>query len=76
MHARKPTHDIDRWSVDTIEHVSERGGHCVFEVQPEEGDTVELVVTIAIRELVVRGLDLDAGESPIGARVWYRKYGG
>jgi len=45
-------------------------------VQPEEGDTVELVVTIAIRELVVRGLDLDAGESPIGARVWYRKYGG
>lgn len=76
IHARKPTHDIERWSIGTIEQISDRDGHCVFEVQTDAGDTIELVVTTAIRELVVRRLDLDAGESPVGARVWYRKYGG
>ena len=32
-HARRPTHDIERWSVGTIEHIRERDGHCVFDVQ-------------------------------------------
>ncbi|MFD1562395.1 hypothetical protein ACFR99_02265 [Haloarchaeobius amylolyticus] len=76
IHARKPTHDIERWSVGTIERISERDGHCVFEVRTDGCDTIELVVTTAIRELVLRRLDLDDGESPIGARVWYRKHGG
>ncbi|SEQ56751.1 DUF7861 family protein [Natrinema salaciae] len=75
IHARKPTHDSDRWSVGTIERIDERDGHCVFEVETEEGETVELVVTVAIRDLVLRRLDRDEDESPIGARVWYRKRG-
>lgn len=76
IHARKPTHDIERWSVGMIEHISEREGHCVFDVQTADGDTIELVVTTAIREFVVRRLALEAGASPGGARVWYRKHGG
>ncbi|QLG49060.1 hypothetical protein [Natrinema halophilum] len=76
IHARKPTHDRERWSVGTIEAVRERDGHCVFEVATNEGDVIELVVTVAIRELVLERLDLAEDESPIGARVWYRKHGG
>ena len=76
IHARKPTHDIERWSVGTIEHVAERDGHCVFEVQNDRGETIELTVTVAIRDLVLSRLDLEDGESPVGARVWYRKHGG
>ncbi|WP_440764372.1 DUF7861 family protein [Natronorubrum sp. DTA7] len=76
IHAREPTHDVDRWSVGTIERIDERDGHCVFELRVDDGDTVDLVVTAAIRELVLRRLDLNADESPIGARVWYRKRGG
>ncbi|TYL37869.1 hypothetical protein CV102_14145 [Natronococcus pandeyae] len=76
IHARKPTHDLDRWSVGTIEHIHDRDGHCVFKVQTDDGEPVELVVTVAIRELVLSRLDLDEGESPVGARVWYRKHGG
>ncbi|WP_440771669.1 DUF7861 family protein [Natronorubrum sp. DTA28] len=76
IHAREPTHDIDRWSVGTIERINERDGHCVFELQADSGGTVELVVTPAIQELVLRRLDLEADESPVGARVWYRKRGG
>ncbi|MDF9746483.1 hypothetical protein [Natrinema salsiterrestre] len=76
IHARKPTHDIERWSVGTIERIDERDGHHVFDVRTDEGDTVELVVTAAIRELVVSRLDLEGNESPVGARVWYRKRGG
>ncbi|MBZ6496818.1 hypothetical protein [Natrinema longum] len=76
IHARKPTHDIERWSVGTVERIDERDGHCVFEVQPDDGESVELIVTIAIRDLVVRRLDLEEDASPVGARVWYRKRGG
>jgi len=76
IHARQPTHDLERWSVGTIEAVDERDGHCVFEVATDEGDVIELVVTVAIRDLVLCRLDLAADESPIGARVWYRKRGG
>lgn len=76
IHARKPTHDLERWSVGTIESITDRDGHCVFEVQTTAGETIELVVTTAIRELVLRRLDLADDESPIGSRVWYRQHGG
>ncbi|QFU84634.1 DUF7861 family protein [Natronorubrum aibiense] len=76
IHARKPAHDLERWSVGTIESITDRDGHCAFAVQTLDGETIELVVTVAIRELVVRRLDLEDGESPIGARVWYRQHGG
>lgn len=76
IHARKPSHDVEQWSTGTIERISDRDGNCVFEVQGREGERVELTVTVAIRELVLNRLDLEAGESPVGARVWYRKHGG
>ncbi|MFO7834404.1 MAG: hypothetical protein R6V31_10230 [Halohasta sp.] len=76
IHARQPTHDRDRWSTGTIETVDQRDGHCVVTVSADEGETVELVVTLAIQELFVSRLDIDEGASPIGERVWYRKHGG
>ncbi len=48
IRAREPMHDLERWSVGTIEHVRERDGHCIFEVQADSGETVELAVTAAI----------------------------
>ncbi|ELZ08078.1 hypothetical protein C478_18692 [Natrinema thermotolerans DSM 11552] len=76
IHARKPTHDLERWSVGTIAAIDQRDCHAVFEVTAEGGESIELVVTVAIRDLVLRRLDLAADESPIGARVWYRTRGG
>ncbi|WP_255191982.1 hypothetical protein [Natronobeatus ordinarius] len=76
IHARKPTHDVERWSVGTIEHISKRDGHYVFEVRTAGGDTVELTVTVAIQELVLSRLNLEDDESPVGSQVWYRKFGG
>lgn len=76
IHAREPSHHRDRWSVGTVESLDERDGHCVVTVRSENGDTVEVVVTVAIRDLFVGRLDLDDDESPVGERVWYRKRGG
>ena len=76
IHARRPTHDRDRWSTGTIESITERDGHCVVTVETAADDVVELVVTFAIRELVLSRLDVDDGASPVGERVWYRKHGG
>ena len=73
IHARKPSHHVDRWSVGTVETVEEQDGHCVVTVRPQDGDPVELVVTVAVRDLFVSRLDAD---SPVGERVWYRKKGG
>lgn len=75
IHAREPTHDIERWSVGTIESMAEVDGHCVVTVSDENGELVELVVTFAIRDLFVSRLDIAADGSPIGERVWYRKRG-
>jgi len=75
IHAREPAHRRDRWSVGTIESIAERDGHCVVTVVPDEGGAVDLVVTLAVRDLFVRRLDLDEGASPVGQRVWYRKRG-
>jgi hypothetical protein len=76
IHAREPSHHVDRWSVGTIESVAERDGHCVVAVGTTDGETVELVVTFAIRDLFLSRLDIDEGASPVGERVWYRKHGG
>jgi hypothetical protein len=76
LHAREPTHDIDRWSTGTVDAVDQQDGHCVVTVSTDEGDTVELVVTLAVRELFLSRLDIDEGASPVGERVWFRKHGG
>jgi len=76
IHAREPTHHVDRWSVGTIESVTERDGHCVVTVETPDCEAVELVVTLAIRDLFVSRLDLDDGDTPVGERVWYREHGG
>ncbi|MXV64382.1 hypothetical protein GS429_20385 [Natronorubrum sp. JWXQ-INN-674] len=76
IHARKPTHDIERWSVGTIRGIDDRDGHCVVTVETESGETVELVVTVAIRDLFVSRLDIADHESPVGEQIWYRQHGG
>ena len=76
IHSRKPTHDIERWSTGTIESVGRADGHCVVTLEPDDGGTVELTVTLAVRDLFLDRLDIDEGESPVGERVWYRKRGG
>lgn len=58
-----------------IASIDQRDGHCVVGVRPDDGDAVELVVTMAVRDLFVSRLDIDDGESPVGERVWYRKRG-
>lgn len=85
IHAREPSHHVDRWSVGVIESLAERDGHCVVTVRPvgsdgdkreAGGDPIDLVVTLAVRDLFVSRLSIDDGESPVGERVWYRKRGG
>ncbi|CDK40239.1 unknown [Halorubrum sp. DM2] len=92
IHAREPSHHVDRWSVGVIESIGERDGHCVVTVRPvsEKGDetsdtepgsggddrSVELVITFAVRDLFVGRLAIADDESPVGERVWYRKRGG
>jgi hypothetical protein len=82
IHAREPTHHVDRWTRGTIESVGERDGHCVVTVEPTAGadaeeaaDGVELVVTFAVRDLFLDRLDLAVDESPVGETVWYREHG-
>ncbi|MFC5366277.1 hypothetical protein [Salinirubrum litoreum] len=82
IHAREPTHDADEWETGTIRAVDLRDGHVVFTVTPasdEDGvetdqQPIELVVTTAIRDLVLRRLPGDT-ESPVGQRVWYKRRG-
>jgi hypothetical protein len=45
-------------------------------VRTEGDETVDLVVTFAIRDLFLSRLDVEAGGSPVGETVWYRKRGG
>lgn len=75
IHAREPSHHRDRWSVGTIGSVDQRDGHCVVTVHPESGAEVELVVTLAVRDLFLGRLDIEDDESPVGERVWYREHG-
>jgi hypothetical protein len=76
IHARKPTHDIARWSTGTIVSIEQRDGHCVVTVVDDDSEPVELVVTFAIRDLFLSRLDTDDAEPPEGERVWYRTHGG
>lgn len=77
IHARKPTHDIERWSTGTIKSVEKRDGHCVVTVQSTDADSdlIELVVTVAVRDLFVSRLDIEEDETPVGQQIWYRKRG-
>lgn len=75
IHARPPAHHVDSWTEGVVESVTERDGHAVVTVAAPDGRSVELVVTRAVRDLFVRRLELAAGESPVGERVWYRKRG-
>lgn len=34
VHARAPSHHVDRWSVGVVESIGERDGHCVVTVRP------------------------------------------
>ena len=34
VHARAPSHHVDRWSEGVVESVDERDGHCVVTVRP------------------------------------------
>jgi len=76
IHAREPSHHVDRWTVGTITDIGERDGHCVVAVENADGETVELVVTFAVRDLFLGRLDIEPDESPVGERVWYRQHGG
>ncbi|WP_247005486.1 DUF7861 family protein [Halorientalis litorea] len=76
IHAREPTHDPEKWRVGTIADLTARDGHCVVTVSTPDGESVELVVTVAVRELFVGRLDIEPDESPVGERVWFRKKGG
>ncbi len=75
IHAQKPSHHLDRWTVGTIDALTERDGHCIVRVVPETGEAVELRVTLAVRDLFVSRLELAADDSPVGERVWFRKRG-
>lgn len=76
LHARAPTHDVERWSTGRVEALEERDGHCVVTVRDDDGERVELLVTLAVRDLFVSRLGIDEDESPVGERVWFRKRGG
>ncbi len=75
IHAREPAHSPERWRRGRIEDVTERDGHCVVTVDPDDGDPVELRVTLAVRDLFVDRLDLADGETPVGSRIWFRRKG-
>ena len=81
IHAREPSHHVDRWSVGVVEAIGERDGHCVVTVRPETtpdgaDESVDLIITRAVRDLFVSRLPIDETESPVGERVWYRVRGG
>jgi hypothetical protein len=74
IHAREPSHHVERWTVGTVTDIAERDGHCIVTVDAN-GERVELTVTLAVRDLFVGRLDIDDGESPVGERVWFREHG-
>ena len=73
LHAQEPTHDRDRWTHGVVRGLSQRDGHAVGTVESPTGEPVELVVTLAVRDLFIQRLDIGADESPVGESVWYRK---
>jgi len=75
IHAREPAHDRQRYDVGETVAIGEEDGHCVVTVD-DDGETVELVVTVAVRDLFLDRLPTAEGESPVGERIWYRTHGG
>lgn len=77
VHAREPSHHVDRWTPGTVTGIETRDGHCVLTVE-DGGDSVEveLTLTLAVRDLFLGRLDVEDGASPVGERVWFRKRGG
>lgn len=77
IHAREPSHHVDRWTPGRIQEIIERHGHCIVTVMPtsDEREPLELTVTIAVRDLFVSRLDLGSDESPVGTQIWYRQRG-
>jgi len=75
IHAREPTHDIERWSTGIIESIDHRDGHCFVTVGTEADETVELVVTLAVRDSFVDRLEINDEATPVGECVLYRKHG-
>ncbi len=73
IRAKRPTHDLEAWQVGTIERVDDRDGHCAVDVSTPDGQRVTLTVSPELRDLFVRRLDLEPGETPVGERVWYRR---
>ena len=55
VHAREPTHHVDRWSVGVVESIGERDGHCVVTVRP--------VASAAAGESREGGPERNAGEA-------------
>lgn len=76
IHAREPSHHSARWTVGTVERIRQQDGHCVVTVENDRGESVDLTITLAVRDLFVDRLDLADDESPVGERVWYREHGG
>jgi hypothetical protein len=64
------------FTVDPVPESTDTGG----EAPPGPADPpdrpVDLTVTTAVRDLVLRRLDLPPDGSPVGERVWYRRHGG
>ncbi len=75
IHAQPPDHHVDEWTPGVIQSLGERDGHCVVTVSSDTGVTVELIITFAIRDLMLSRLDTDSQASPVGERVWYRTRG-
>lgn len=87
VHARPPTHDVERWTEGRVIEVAKPPGRVVVTVRPEtEGSTepdpepepVDLRVTEAVYDLFVgRVAEADRADGDVcpGAPVWYRKRG-
>lgn len=83
LHARPPTHDVERWTEGRVVSIEKPPGRAVVTVRPETGgdgggESVDLQVSEAVYDLFVgRVADehrADGDVSP-GTSVWYRKRG-
>jgi hypothetical protein len=82
LHARPPTHDVERWTRGSVVGVEHPPGRVVVTVRPDaEGDGTEPVahrVSEAVYDLFVgRVADEDRADGDVcpGAPVWYRERG-
>jgi len=59
----------------TIMTSSARGPRSLDSMSNSTDEPVELVLTLAFRDLFLSRLDINDGESPVGEEIWYRKHG-